>query len=247
MTKKFWKTWMGHRIYQSSSLAEVYQNPFFRWLTLGSNALQTLIHRHHLEKPGLKYIEPLTYAIRAQPGDCCILGLGGASVAHALSPFVGNAALVAVEHNLEIISIAKTYFYTALLKNLSIIHQDAYLFLQQQQQKYAHLIVDLFNADSFPEHCNNTVFFSHCSDLLLADGILAVNIANTSERGAIVQHIRQSFHQNTVCIPVKGCANMIVLAIHGNSIIPLLKKIKQQGNFKKIVWDSKWGYVAEMR
>lgn len=241
-----WKTFAGIRIYQGVNGITVHQNPIYRWLTLGSDAIQTLINRRHPERSGLRYIQPLTLAARAMPGMCCLLGLGGAGVAHALTLCFRDVQIDAVESNLDVIDIASEWFMTAQLKHLQVIHQDAFLFIQHTEKRYQHLIIDLFNANSFPVHCNNAEFFEHCQRVLLPGGILAVNLANLYEQWPVFMHIREHFPQCTVSIPVKGTANMIVLAYKGESIKPLLNLIEGESGLKRLNWDAHWGCVAEV-
>ena len=237
-----WKTLAGRCIYQSKSGIKVKENMVYRWLTFDSNAIQTLINRHHPSHPAMQYIQPMTMVARANPGQSCLLGLGGAGVAHAL---MGHSCLDTVESSLDVIEIAAAFFMTSQIKNLNVIHQDAFLFVQHTEYRYQHLMVDLFNANSFPEHCNNAEFFEHCRRVLLPNGTLAVNLANISEQWPLFCHIRELFFQCTVSIPVKGTANMIVLAYKGGSIKPLLNILEGQPYSKRIVWDARWGCVAE--
>ena len=86
-----WKTFAGRCIYASPNGAKVYQNLRYRWLTLGSDAIQTLLHRYQPQHFGLNYVNQLTFAAKHTPGDSCLLGLGGAGVAHALAPYLGSS------------------------------------------------------------------------------------------------------------------------------------------------------------
>ena len=247
MAKRFWKTWGGRCIYQSPTGAKVYQNIFYRWLTLDSNALQTLINKTHPQKPALGYTNQLTIAVRAKPGECCMLGLGGAGVAHILAPYLGNTPLTIVENDAEIINIAAMYFRSNDLNYLNIVHQDASLFVQQNQNKYLHLLVDLFGAHTFPAQCNTYAFFKQCQRLLLPNGILAVNLADMTEQRNVFDWIQEDFDQKTIVLPVKGASNIIVLAFNGPSITPLLSLLEECGELKKLSWSSEWGWMGWRR
>ena len=141
-----WKTLAGHCIYQTSTGTKVVQNPLFRWLEFNnSNALQTVLNRYRPEKPGLHYIKPLILAAELQPGSTCMLGLGGAGAAHALSPFLRSSQLTVIESNAEVIDLAARFFKVGNIANLTIIHQDANLYLQECRSQFQHLLVDLFD------------------------------------------------------------------------------------------------------
>ncbi|AHE67254.1 spermidine synthase [Legionella oakridgensis ATCC 33761 = DSM 21215] len=224
----------------------MHQNLLYRWLTLGNDDIQTLINRHHPGKPILDYIKPLTVGVRAQPANCCLLGLGGAGVAHALSSHLMDFQLDVVEYDNEIIELAHTYFMLDRLKHLKIIHQDANLFIQDSQATYQHIMIDLSDAHAFPEHCNNDLFFEHCRRLLLPEGTLAINLANLHEQWPVLQHIRTHFKQAIISLPVKGSANMVILASRTENALALAKLLKKNQQLKQLSWDSHWGCIAEI-
>ena len=244
MTKKMWKTIGGKCIYQTPNGAKVHQNYFYRWLTLNSDALQTLINRRSPEKSGLSYVHPLTLTVRTKPADSCLLGLGGAGVAHALAPYIHQSQLHAVENNTEVIQIAKTYFMTDSLKHLSVIHENAHLFVGSTSLRYQHLMVDLFLADSFPTECSTLEFFTNCRRLLLENGFASFNLTNISKQWAEFNHIRSVFFQRTVVLPAHGASNMIVLACNSPSISPLLDLLGSSPSLKKLSWDPLLGCIA---
>ena len=241
-----WQTRLGRIIYESPNGAKVYQNFKYRWLTLGSSAIQTLINRHKPNKFSLCYFKELSLALRIKPADCCLLGLGGAALAHSLTPYIKDFSITAVESNLEVINIAKNYFMLEQIKNLKIIHQDASLFVKESNQQYQHLLVDLSDANSFPNACNSKEFFKNCREKINDDGVLAVNLANLNEQWEIFTHIRDVFPNCTVTLPINGFANMVILASKSNSITKLLKTLKDSKNLKKLVWDTKWGCIANL-
>lgn len=239
-----WKTIGGKCIYQAYNGAKVYQNHFYRWLTLNSDALQTLVNRRTPEKQGLGYIHQLAFAVREDPSECCLLGLGGAGVAHALAPYLKQKRLLAIESNPQVIEIANTYFMTDRLKNLSIIHDNANLFVRSNSMHFQHLMIDVFEANSFPLECSTFEFFTHCRHLLLPNGFLALNLTNLDQQWQLFYHIRNVFFQRTVILPVKGASNMIVLACNSPTITPLLMLLKASPLLKKLVWDAQLGCIA---
>jgi spermidine synthase len=239
----YWKTWGGRCVYWHSGGARVHQNFAFRWLTFDdSTVLQTLINRRYPARSALPYLRQLTLAARAQPGDSCLLGLGGAGVAHVLAPYA--MPLTAVEQDAGVIDVAAAFFMTHQLPNLNILQDDAALFVQNARARYQHLLVDLYQADAFPTECYHADFFGHCRDLLLPHGVLAINLANLTHEWGILDHVRAHFPLCTVLLPVRGSKNLVILAYKGPSIHPLLALIQRERGLRALDWRREWGYVA---
>jgi len=236
-----WQTALGRCIYLSASGYKVQQNLSYRWLTLGSPALQTVIHRRKLNKPVLRYLEVLSLLASSYPQQVCLLGLGGGGITHLLP----HSPLVAVDNSAEVITIARQFFYIEKHPNLSVIHQNALDFLKSSQDLYPHLLVDLYNANHFPPECVSDEFFQCCKNRLAVDGLIAINLANFDEQWPIFQMIRKQF-KTTLVILVKNCANMVIYASINEDKDWLLNKIRETGKVKTIYWVELWGYVGEV-
>lgn len=242
----YWKTIAGRCIYQTPQSVSVHQNLVYRWLTFNNQStLQTLIHRHHPERPALSYLVPFTYALLKDPGPACLLGLGGAGVAHYAGPYLGSIPVTAIEANREVIDIASTYFGTDALANLSILHQDALTFVSSCKERYQHILIDIYSDSGFPLHCQHIDFFIACKALLLPNGVLALNLVNIEHEFGIFIQLRTLFNNATVCIPVNGCANMIILA--SDSLTHLLQLLQQSPKLKTLIWDEHYGCMARLR
>ncbi|WP_028389518.1 spermidine synthase [Legionella fairfieldensis] len=241
-----WKTRAGQCIYQSSTGIRVFQNLFFRWLQFDSTALQTVLNRYFPHRPGLHYLAPLVLPVKLNPADCCMLGLGGGGAAHALSPLLTNFQLTIVEASAEVIDVARRYFMIDQLKTLNLIHQDANLFVQQCKKQFQYILVDLFNADSFPAHCNTDTFFSNCKRLLKPGGLLVVNLANKNEQWPVFKLVEKQFPDSTIVLPVPDCSNMIIFAQNG-LISAFLAQLKTHKIMSQLMWDSKWKYIAQFK
>ncbi|MGC1181363.1 spermidine synthase [Legionella sp.] len=239
-----WKTKLGICIYESPSGYKVYQNLFYRWLTLGSTALQTVINRRIPQKPVLHYLPILTLMARHYPNPTCLLGLGGAGVPLMLSTNNSSPSLVAIDNSEEVIDIAKRFFMIEKLKNFTVIHDNAMNYVQNSTTIYSHLLVDLYNANHFPPECINELFFSSCRKILAEDGFLAVNLANPQEQWPIFQIIKKYFNQ-TMVIPIKKSANMIVIASKCKHKKLFLHKIETSKELKRTVWVGSWGCIGD--
>ncbi|KTC67922.1 spermidine synthase [Legionella birminghamensis] len=239
-----WKTFAGRCLYQSTSGVSVYDNFIFRWLSLGSPAIQSLINIRKPEKPGLNYISQLILPARLFPGASCLLGLGGAGAAHALSPALNHFPLTAVEISEEIIQVAKTYFLTDRLKNLHIINQDASTFIKNNGAPFKHILVDLFNAHRFPSNCYTPQFFIDCQNALSNNGYLSVNLANRNEQYPVFKWLKAHFELSTLVLPVRKSMNMIIIAAEKPALEILIEQLKARKIISALAWDLTWNRIA---
>lgn len=242
-----WKTLFGRCIYQGPEGIRVFENFCYRWLKFDSDALQTLLNKKNPARIGLNYINQLIFMVLENPGNCALLGLGGANIIHALHKQLVDYQLLAVEQSAEIITLASDFFYLTKRNHLQIVHSDAHEFVYQSTLKFKHLLVDLFDAHHFPQHCNNQAFFAQCKRLLCNEGILAVNLANQQEQKKIFHLIREEFAGNTIILPVQGCANIIVIAGQKEIITQSLQRLKTHLTTQQLTWDANWGYVAQIK
>jgi len=240
------KTLLGHCIYESQSGFRVYENFKYRWLTLGTDALQTLISRRYPHQASLEYIPPLIKMVTQFPGDCCILGLGGAGLPHALFPVIPNAQITAVDNNQEVIDIARRYFRSEHILNLTTIHQNAIDFVQSSSDTYQHIIIDLYNGCEYPRECNNKAFISYCQALLQPEGILAINLINIEKEKELFQNIRDVFNHWTMTVPIKGTSNTLVFAYNLINPNKFLEKLQSMSFIKRPHWDPQWGILCEV-
>ncbi|VEG90415.1 spermidine synthase [Legionella spiritensis] len=241
-----WKT-LGRRCIYRSEGIRIYDNLFFRWLTFDTRPIQTLINKWYPHRPELHYIKPLVFMAQQLPGDCCLLGLGGAGVAHVLAKPLNRFTITAVEMEAEIIHLASRYFQIDKRVNLSIVHQEASQYVRENHSIFRHVIVDLFNASSFPESCHNPEFFAHCKRLLMENGVLAVNLANQQEHKPIFDFIRRIFPGNTVVLPIPESANMVILAQKNETANTLTDFLKSTSHLKHLAWDPRWGCMAAIK
>lgn len=238
-----WFIKYGNCIYTSPSGYKVYDSFIYRWLTLESEVLQTLINKLKPESPILYYIPAMSLMARTQPGDSCILGLGGAGLVHYLLPF--SFSITAVEVSQEVINIAQDYFMISTVPNLQVVHQAAEEFLAKNDKPFEHLMVDLYDAHSFPSACKNSDFFLSCKKNINPQGFLAVNLANDQEQKIIFELIKTHF-SHTFIIPIKKCANIVIIASNHDSKDEFLKIIQSKNKLKKIGLDAYWGYVGDL-
>lgn len=244
--KKNWKTIFGKCIYQHpNNNIKVFDNYFYRWLTFSNPFIQTLISKAKPHESQLQYIQPLTLATRDNFGNTCILGLGGGGLIHFLQNT--NINITAVEVNKVIIEIANKYFFLKNNAYTQIVHDDGYNFVQSTPEKYQNLLIDIHDCLSFPQNCLNLKFFNNCVNILKYDGVLGINVTNHIDREIIFSHLYKLFTTKIISIPIKGYANVILLASNKFSTKYMLNHIRQSKEVNKIIWDNKFGYILDYK
>lgn len=241
------QTRWGKTIYATNDGIQVRQNWWYRWLMFGESALHSCIHRHYPERPVLEYIDPFTTMAREQPGKTCLLGLGGAAVAHRLGAVSSQMPMDIVEINPDIIQIAHRYFMLDRLPHVTVHQADANVFLQQTAATYQHILIDLFDHHQFPSHCHHAAFFEACWQRLLPQGVLAINIANATDHDSLLHLIRHYFHTNTLALPVKRTANLVILAFKTPGVTDYLLQWQQQDRLNQHIWDPHWGWLVTFK
>jgi spermidine synthase len=206
----------------------------------------------HPEEPILDYLQAMLFMAKKSPGNTCLLGLGGGAIAHSLSPYLGDYSITAVENNPEVIEIASEFFMIKRIKQLKIVAEDGNSFIENYIQNdeahaFKHILVDLFNNESFPEQCFNETFFENCKKCLQKDGVIAVNVANKTEHRPIFKLLQQQFNSAIVSIPIKNSSNIVFLASNAGSVTPLLDCFKNSKEVKRLTWDNHWGTVAVLK
>lgn len=242
-----WKTLIRQCIYTSPSEIKVYQNFVYRWLTYKNDVfVQTIINRRNPAKPCLDYLIPLTLPMIMKPEEILLLGLGGGAIVHILKEYSYDKTIVAIDNNLEIIEVAKKYFFLSKMRNLIIIHDEAKNFVQNITKKYKYIIIDLFTDSTFPVECADIDFFKSCRKLLAEDGIIAVNTATLSDNWSIFNKIKTVFDNNTVVFPINNSVNTVILASKCLSNTALLAQVTKNKPYKHCFWDKRWGMTARI-
>ena len=235
---------MGRTCYHSDTGLRVLDNGLFRWLMFRTNVLQTVLFKPAPHKYGLYYIKSLTLAARHQPGDVCLLGLGGGGVVHTLAPCLQNYIFNAVEINAEVIDIARQFFKINSIDNFQVIQADALSYLLECRRKFKHIVVDLYDDSSFPANCFHEDFFKLCRQNLDEGGVLSINLANRQDVGQIMSWVCRLFNNEVITIIVKSCNNIVLLASLG-SIHPWLLALQTTRGLSRLSWQANVGYVAE--
>lgn len=240
-----WKQFAGRCIYDAGTGVQVYQNLLYRWLKFNSRAIQSMISRFKPERPALNYLKPFIYSVQIEPGSCCMLGLGGGGVVHALKPELSKNTITVYESNAEVIEIAQRYFKIKSHPNLTIVNDNAHT-LSESPQRFKHILIDIYSATTFPKDCINEDFFKTCQQAMEDQGYLIVNLANRSNQPIILGIMRKLFNRSTLIIPVPKSQNIIIVARLNCSVRSYAEYLIETKRIRSVYWEPDWGFIARV-
>lgn len=110
-----------------------------------------------------------------------VLGMGGGSIVETIrTNFKSNAFIELVDIDEEIISIAKNEFELEKYGNLNLVLSDASDYIQNTNQQFDVIIVDIFIGDTVPAQFTETKFINSVGEHLSPNGKLIYNTMRNS-------------------------------------------------------------------
>jgi len=113
------------------------------------------------------------------------LGLAGGTVAHVFNEQLPSVAVTGVELDPDVIDLGRRYF-TLNDPNLTIVNDDARVFLARGRSRFDAIAVDVFRPPHVPFQCTTREFFSLASKRLATGGALMMNVAALREDEPVV-------------------------------------------------------------
>lgn len=130
-------------------------------------SLQRIL-RHGLKKIGFSQIEPMQ--------NILVLGVAGGSVIKTLVDEIKcKGQITGIELDEKVIQLANEYFQLNTIKNLKILHGDAFEFVLRTKKKYDLIIVDIFQDTSMPTFLFESYFQDRLLTLLNTNGFILFN------------------------------------------------------------------------
>lgn len=115
-----------------------------------------------------------------------ILGVAGGSVIQTLvNEIKCKGAITGIEIDADIIAIANKYFNLNKIKNLELIHDDAFEFVLKTKLKYDLIIIDIFQDTTMPNFLFEDFFINRINFLLRQNGFVLFNTMVLTEKDRI--------------------------------------------------------------
>ena len=125
-----------------------------------------------------------------------LLGLGLGSIPFMLERrFKLFFDYTAVEIDAEVVRLAEKYVLCGLESRVTTICGDAFAFINQQNEQFDLICMDVFSDDMVPNDANSSVFLQHLANALAPDGLLLFNRLSfhPEERAETIHYFRDHF------------------------------------------------------
>jgi spermidine synthase len=134
-------------------------------------------------RKGLKYIG---FERIRKFDSVLVLGVAGGSVVRTLVDEIKfKGTITGVEIDSEIIKIAIDYFKLDKIKNLELVHDDAFEFVLKTKKKYDLIIIDIFQDTTMPNFLFEDFFINRVNFLLNLNGFILFNTMVLTEKDRI--------------------------------------------------------------
>lgn len=118
----------------------------------------------------------------AAPKQILVLGVGGGEVLGRLASLFPDAAITGVDIDAEIIRLARAHFSIGTIPGLTLVCEDAQVFVQKERKKFNLVIVDLYVANDVPSFATGDTFMAGVSRLLCSGGRLIMNYFHATDQ-----------------------------------------------------------------
>lgn len=150
-------------------------------------SLQRIL-RKGLRSIGFENIKPLSHIL--------VLGVAGGSVIKTLVEEVGyNGKITGIELDEKVIELANKHFGLNQIKNLNIIHHEAFEFVLKTKLKYDLIIVDIFQDTTMPGFLFENFFQNRLTEILNLNGYILFNTMILNEPDNIRNQSYLSFFE----------------------------------------------------
>jgi len=232
----------GKCIHKTRNSIYVYENKRYRWVLFNERFIQSLMDKKNPKKTVIPYLNTLRLFQNMLPGNTCLLGLGAGSLIHQL--LHPGYQLDIVEILPDMIDVAEKFFYLPKNPAVKIHCQCANQFLQQHQENFLHIIVDLGDENGFPEQLKNIDFFKHLYQRLEKNGFLAFNLCQFHDINVFKPLFKELFGYYPLVIEVDG--NWLLFARKNQSKQSLVNILQNKYYLKSLIWHPTYGEIAHL-
>lgn len=212
---------------------EIIEDGGQRSLHFGSDPKQCSMFLHDPWRLALSYTRAMTAPLlfNPKPERILVLGLGGGSLVKFLLQHIPECHIDVVELRKEVVKLARDHFHLPDVERLNIVIDDVAPFIRSSDHNrfgnYDLILIDVFEAKGISRSVCGITFYDECSKRLSPDGILSMNLWSGDFITArdLLNHMKTSFGNRVVKLPVEGKENIIGIAHMSRSPKHALKRL----------------------
>ncbi|MDX8381767.1 MAG: ATP-binding protein [Ghiorsea sp.] len=196
----------------------VYETRNSRILSFDRKIYQSSMKLNNINGLHLIYTQAMMAGLLFLPQvkTATVMGLGAGSMVKNLLTSFPELDVHAVEYRKAVVKAAQKHFYLPYTPRLSIHVDDAVHHIKNTDIKSDIIFSDLFNTDGLESNQVQSTYLRDCKDALTEQGVLVLNICNTSYqlREVLDQLLIEEFNNQLLRFDVD----------EGNTIIFAFKK-----------------------
>lgn len=162
-----------------SVFEKMYNGERMRGIAVGPTATQSGVYINNPDKLAFWYTQQMARAIAARadkPTRILMLGGGTFTLPQYLAMQYPAATIDVVEIDPELATIARDYFYYKDPSNVNLIFDDARTYMNQSDQTYDAIIVDVYGGSHVPFSFMTREYGERVNALLRPNGVAIANI-----------------------------------------------------------------------
>lgn len=209
-----------HHCRDEYGVLEIVEIHGIRSLHFGTSPRQSAMALDDPSRLELPYVRAMLSALvfLPDPKRALILGLGGGSLARFLLIEFPQCRVDAVELRPQVVELARNYFSLPKDPRLTIHLGDAAAYVQSgpADHRYDLILVDAYDHVGMDTNLNAPDFFAPCTQLLAAEGALAMNLWGT-HRIALRDSttlLKRYFEGRSFLLPVPNRGNIVGLGLN---------------------------------
>ncbi len=229
-------TQLIYQIEDTDGIIEVKETDGLRSLHFNSEPFQSAMSLKQPDKLHLDYAKAMmSYLLFSDIGndDILLVGLGGGSLAKYILKHFPDCRVEAVEYRAAVAEIAHDYFELPRDSRLNVVIDDGARYVKDrlnlQRELYSVIMLDAFDSKGMAESLCNPQFFAACQAMLKKDGILVVDLWNTTEQfKQLFSWLGSLFNAKLLFLPIHGMVNVIGLFFHEDTPMYSQKALKKR-------------------
>jgi spermidine synthase len=150
-----------------------------------------------------------------RPQHIGMIGLGGGSIQKYCHRHLPHTEISVAEINPHVITLRDRFCVPKDDHRFRVFCEDGADFVRRQQSQFDVLMVDGFDIAGQPPQLCSQVFYDECYSALVPEGILVVNVCDSSNP-MLFSRMRRSFRNHIVAVNSDDSSNTIVFAARGS-------------------------------